>query len=112
MSMSISSELTHDVLNNEERNLIPTLPGQTTDGINVPTRQVFEYVYKNFADPNSCKYLEDIQPCLQFRRRHNRIDHSIAVLDHTGKPYPDLLNWTLHDIDSLPPNAQKLQEIQ
>ena len=112
ISMSTSLELTDDALNDEERTLIPKLPGQLTDDINVPTRQVFEYVYRNFTDPNSRKYLEDIQPWLQFRRKHNRIDHSIPVLDYIGNAYPDLINWTLPDIDSLPINAQKLQQIQ
>ena len=62
--------------------------------------------------PISCKYLENIQPWLYFRRQHKRPDYSLPVLDHTGKEYPDLINWTLHDIDSLPANAQKLQDIQ
>ena len=75
-------------------------------------RQVFEYVYKNFTDSNACKYLENIQPWLYFRRQHNRPDYSLPVLDHTGKEYPDLINWMLHDIDALPANAQKLQDIQ
>ena len=105
-------ELTEETLSEEQRYLIPKLPGQTTDEIKVPTRQVFEYFYRNFTDPNSQKYLEDIQTWLYFRRRHNRKDYSIPVLDHTGKEYPDLTNWTLQDIDSLPTNAQKLQEIQ
>ena len=113
MSTSSDSELfTDDPLYDEERDLIPKLPGQTTDDIKAPTRQVFEYVYKNFTDSNSCKYLENIQPWLYFRRQHNRQDYSFPVLDHTGKEYPDLINWTLHDIDSLPTNAQKPQDIQ
>ena len=33
-------------------------------------------------------------------------DYSIPVLDHTGKKYQDLINWTLQDIDSLSANAQ------
>ena len=113
MSTSSDSELfTDDPLYEEERDLIPKLPGQTTDDIKAPTRQVFKYVYKNFTDSNSHKYLENIQPWLYFRRQHNRPDYSLPVLDHTGKEYPDLINWTLHDIDSLPVNAQKLQDIQ
>ena len=96
-------------MDDEERDLIPKLPGQTTDDINVPTRQVFEYIYKNFTDSNSHKYLEDVQPWLHFRR-HNRKDHSIPVLDYTGKEFPDLVNWTLQDIDSLLANAQKLRK--
>ena len=113
MSTSSDSELfTDDPLYEEERDLIPKLPGQTTDDIKAPTRQVFEYVYKNFTDSNAHKYLENIQPWLYFRRQHNRPDYSFPVLDHTGKEYPDLINWTLHDIDSLPANAQKLQDIQ
>ena len=105
-SMSASAdtvkELTEEALTEEQRHLIPKLPGQTTDELKVPTRQVFEYVYKNFTDANSRKYLQDIQPWLYFRRHHNRQDYSIPVLDHTGKEYPDLINWTLQDIDSLP----------
>ena len=113
MSTSSDSELfTDDPLYDEERDLIPKLPGQTTDDIKAPTRQVFEYVYKNFTDSSARKYLENIQPWLYFRRQHNRPDYSLPVLDHTGKEYPDLINWTLHDIDSLPANAQKLQDIQ
>ena len=108
MSTSSDSKLfTDDPLYDEERDLIPKLPGQTTDDIKAPTRQVFEYVYRNFTDSNSHKYLENIQPWLHFRRQHNRQDYSIPVLDYTGKEYPDLINWTLHDIDSLPANAQK-----
>ena len=105
-------ELREEALTEEQIHLIPKLPGQTTDEIKVPTRQVFEYAYKNFTDDNSRKYLQDIQPWLYFRRLHNRQDYSIPVLDHTGKEYPDLINWTLQDIDSLPTNAQKLQQIQ
>ena len=96
----------------QQIHLIPKLPGQTTDEIKVPTRQVFEYAYKNFTDTNVRKYLEDIQPWLYFRRLHNKQDYSIPVLDHTGKQYRELINWTLQDIDSLPANAQKLKEIQ
>ena len=113
MSTSSDSELfTDDPLYEEERDLIPKLPGQTTDDIKAPTRQVFEYVYKNFTDSNARKYLENIQPWLYFRRQHNRPDYSLPVLDHTGKEYPDLINWMLHDIDTLPANAQKLQDTQ
>ena len=46
-------ELTEEALTEEQRHLIPKLPGQTTDEIKVPTRQVFGYVYKNFTNPNS-----------------------------------------------------------
>ena len=68
MSTSSDSELfTDDLLYDEERDLIPKLPGQTTDYIKAPNRQVFEYVYRNFTDSNSRKYLENIQPWLHFR---------------------------------------------
>ena len=36
----------------------------------------------------------------------------IPILDHTGKPYTEVTNWTLQDIDALPANAKKLCEIQ
>ena len=115
-SMSISvdpvKQLTEEDLTEQQIHLIPKLPGQTTDEIKLPTRQVFEYAYKNFTDTNVRKYLEDIQPWLYFRRLHNKQDYSIPVLDHTGKPYTELTNWTLQDIVALPSNAQKLCEIQ
>ena len=116
ISMSASAdpvkELTEEDLTEDQIHLIPRLPGQTTDDIKVPTREVSEYVYKNFTDANARKYLRDIQPWLYFRRLHNKKDYSIPVLDFTGKEYPDFINWMLTDIDSLPTNAQKLQEIQ
>ena len=34
------------------------------------------------------------------------------ILDHTGKPYTEVTNWTLQDIDALPANATKLRETQ
>ena len=33
-------------------------------------------------------------------------------MDHTGKPYTEVTNWTLQDIDALPANAIKLRESQ
>ena len=105
-------QLTEEDLTEQQIHLISKLPGQTTDEIKFLTRQVFEYVYKNFTDTNLRKYLEDIQPWLYFRRLHNKKDYSIPVLNHTGKEFPDLINWALQDIDSLPPKAQKLKEIQ
>ena len=33
-------------------------------------------------------------------------------MDHTGKPYTEVINWTLQDIDALPANAKKLRDIQ
>ena len=105
-------ELTEEDLTEQQIYLIPKLPGQTTDEIKLPTGQVFEYPYKNFTDSNVRKYLEDIQPWLYFRRFHNKPDYSIPILDHTGKSYTELINWTLQDIDALPANAKKLCKIQ
>ena len=56
--------------------------------------------------------MQDIQPWLYFRSLHNKQDYSIPVLYHTGKEYPDLINWTLQDIDCLPANAQKLKKYE
>ena len=72
--MMIFQCLLHQILNcslmilcmKKKRDLIPKLLGQTTDDIKAPTRQVFEYVYKNFTDSNARKYLENIQPWLIF----------------------------------------------
>ena len=45
-------------------------------------------------------------------RYHKKPDFSIPILDHTGKSYTKVTNWTLQDIDALPANAKKLCEIQ
>ena len=90
----------------EKVHLIPKLPGQTTDKIKVPTRHVFEYAFKNFTDSNVRQYLEDVQPWFYFRRFHNKPDCLIPILDHTGKPYTEVTNWTLQDIDALLANAK------
>ena len=37
----------------EQIHLIPKLPGQTTDDINIPTRETFEYAYKKLQIPKS-----------------------------------------------------------
>ena len=47
-----------------------------------------------------------------FIRYHKKPDSSIPILDHTGKPYTEVTNWTLQDIDALPANAKKLRDIQ
>ena len=115
-SMSTSADpvkkLTEEDLTEHQIHLLPKLPGQTTDEIKLLTRQVFEYAYRNFTDTNIRKYLEDIQPWLYFRRLHNKQYYAIPVVDHTGKQYTELTDWTLQDIDALPANAQKLCEIQ
>ena len=105
-------ELSDEDFAEEQIHLIPKLPGQTTDDINIPTREHFEYAYRNFTDPKVRKYLSEIQQWLYFIRYHNKPDCSIPILDHTGKPYTEVTNWTLQDIDALPANATKLREIQ
>ena len=67
---------------------------------------------KNFTDSKVRQYSVDVQPWLYFIRYHKKPDCSIPILDHTGKPYTEITNWTLQDIDSLPVNAKKLHEIQ
>ena len=101
-------ELSDEDFAEEQIHLIPKLPGQTTDEIKIPTREVFEYAYKNFTDSNARQYLIDVQPWLYFIRYHKKPDCSIPILDHTGKPYTEVTNWTLQDIDALPANAKKL----
>ena len=105
-------ELSDEDFTEEQIHLIPKLPGQTTDDINIPIREYFEYAYRNFTDPKVRKYLSEIQQWLYFVRCHNKLDCSIPILDHTGKPYTEGTNWTLQDIDALPANATKLREIQ
>ena len=43
-------ELSDEDFTEEQIHLIPKLPGQTSDEIKIPTREVFEYAYKNFTD--------------------------------------------------------------
>ena len=105
-------ELSDEDFTEEQIHLIPKLPGQMVDDIKIPTREVFEYVYKNFTDNKVRQYLVDIQPWLYFIRCHKKLGCSIPILDHTGKPYTEVTNWTLDDIDALPANAKKLREIQ
>ena len=105
-------ELSDEDFAEEQVHLIPKLPGQTSDDINIPSREHFEYAYKNFTDPNVRQYLLDIQQWLYFIRYHKKPDCSIPILDYTGKPYTEVTNWTLQDIDALPANATKLREIQ
>ena len=105
-------ELSDEDFAEEQIHLIPKLPGQTTDDINIPTRETFEYAYKNFTDPKVRQYLLDVQAWLYFIRYHNKLDCSIPILDHTGKPYTEVTNWTLQDIDALPANAMKLCDTQ
>ena len=107
-----TKELSDEDFAEEQVHLIPKLPGQTSDDINIPSREHFEYAFKNFTDPNVRQYLSDIQQWLYFIRYHKKPDCSIPILDHTGKPYTEVTNWTLQDIDALPANATKLCEIQ
>ena len=114
MSTSVDpiEELSDQDFTEEQIHLIPKLPGQMSGEIKVPTREVFEYAYKNFTDTNVRQYLEDVQPWLYFTRYHKKPDCSIPILDHTGKAYTEVTNWTLQDIDALPANAKKLRDIQ
>ena len=105
-------ELSDEDFAEEQIHLIPNLPGQTTDEIKNPTREVFEYAYKHFTDSKVRQYLVDVQAWLYFIRYHKKPDCSIPTLDHTGKPYTEVTNWTLQDIDALPANAKKLCDIQ
>ena len=114
MSTSVEpiKELSDEDFTEEQIHLIPKLPGQTSDEIKVLTWEVFEYAYKNFTDGNVRQYLENVQPWLYFIRYHKKPDCSIPILDHTGKAYIEVTNWTLQDIDTLPANTKKLCEIQ
>ena len=111
-SVAPTKELSEEDFTKEQIHLIPKFPGQMTDEIKIPTRELFEYAYKNFTDSKVREYLEDIQPWLYFIRFHNKPDCSIPLLDHTGKPYTEVTNWTLNEIDALPANAKKLHDIQ
>ena len=61
-----TKELSDEDFAEEQIHLIPKLPGQTTDDIKIPTREIFEYAYKNFTDTKVRQYLVDIQSWLYF----------------------------------------------
>ena len=114
MSTSVEpiKELSEEDFTEEQIHLVPKLPGQTSDDIKIPTREVFEYAYKYFTDSKVRQYLEDVQSWLYFVRYHKKPDCSFPTLDHTGKAYTEVTNWTLQDRDTLPANAKKLCELQ
>ena len=64
MSTSVDpiKELSDEDFTEEQIHLIPKLPGQTSDEIKIPMREVFEYANKNFTDSKVRQYLEDVQP--------------------------------------------------
>ena len=95
MSTSVEpiKELSDEDFTEKQIHLIPKLPGQTSDEIKIPTREVFEYAYKNFTDSKVRQYLEDVQPWLYFIRYHKKPDCSIPILDYTGKPYTEVTNF-------------------
>ena len=57
-------ELSDEDFTEEQIHLIPKLPGQTSNDIKIPTREVFEYACRNFLDSKVRQYLEDVQPWL------------------------------------------------
>ena len=71
-----------------------------------------EFVYSHFTENNSHKYLKEIQGWLHFIRQHKKNDPSLPVTDYTVKPCTDIVDWTLEDIDNLPTNAKKLQDLK
>ena len=49
---------------------------------------------------------------VSFHKTAQKNDPSLPVTDYTGKPYTDILDWTLEDIDNLPANARKLNDLK
>ena len=48
----LGADFDKDRLRDEEWQLIPKLPGQTSDDIRYPTREVFECIYTHFTETN------------------------------------------------------------
>ena len=46
-----TKELSDEYFAGEQIHLIPKWPGQTTDDIKIPTREIFEYAYKILQIP-------------------------------------------------------------
>ena len=82
----IQRELEEDKLNDLERSLYVLFPGQTVEQKKAPTRNVFEYAYQHHTDSECRRFLTDIQPWIQFRRKYKREDLSLPILDKTGTP--------------------------
>ena len=105
----IALELEQDRLDDEERSLYTLHPGQTDPTRQSPTRELFEYAYKNFLDREVRRFLTEVQPWIQFRRKCNRIDFSLPILDYDGNIVPDITDSTPEHLDTLPANVKRIQ---
>ena len=75
-----TKELSDEDFAEEQIHLIPKLPGQTTDDIKIPTREIFEYAYKNFTESKVRQYLVDLQSWSYLIRYHKKPDCSISYI--------------------------------
>ena len=82
---AIRKQFEHDRLTDQEISLRPLRAGQTTQERHLPTRQDFEYIYRNIDDLDCQVWASELEPWLNFVTR-NRIhsDPSIPVLDKDG----------------------------
>ena len=76
----------------------------------MPTRQDFEYIYRNIDDLDCQVWASDLEPWLHFVKRHNlHADPSIPILDKNGSEYPDA-TFSLETLLQLPTNKKYLKK--
>ena len=99
-------------LDDEEYRLFVPYPGQTTSHYSAPIREVFEYAYRHFTDGEVRRFLNEVQPWIQFRRKHKRKDLSLPILDCEGNSIDNLQDSTPPTLDDLPVNREKLNSLR
>ena len=92
-------------------NLRPLWPGQTSEDRQLPTQEVFRYVYRHIEDDECQKYLNEVKPWLAFNAEHQLYTNpTLPILDQKGKSFPDL-EFDIHAILNLPANQDKFARL-
>ena len=106
----VQAEAEQDKLDDEERSLWVLHPGQKEHPLKPPSRQVFEYAYHNFQNTECRRFLSQIQPWIQFRRKHKRTDFSLPVLNYFGAPQLNKESLP-EDLDTIPSNKEHIASL-
>ena len=106
---TIRTQVEHGRLIDQEISLRPLRAGQVTQERHLPTRQDFEYIYKNIDELDCQVWASDLELWLHFVNRHKlQTDPSVPVLDKDGLEYPDAI-FSLDTLLKLPTNKKYLK---
>ena len=107
---AIRKQVEHGRLIDQEISLRPLRAGQVTQERHLPTRQDFEYIYKNIDDLDCQVCASDLELWLHFVNRHKILaDPSLPVLDKDGLEHPDAI-FSLETLLKLPTNKKYLKK--